>query len=247
MTYQNPMLVDDGDAREFLDLVVEQLIEDQVYLCWLMFRKKYGDDPKVKDLVAVQEIFKKTDWNYVKSKLDGMVAKAGTYDRDLNTAVLYWDILPKSMILAKGAVQSEDNNLVYNRKWDEFRHEERRLWSALTKSPCHHVIADDDVAVQNRYIVVDIDRKDAELMVSVCDNVGIKHVRWISETRGGYHVIFNKNTESRANLYTHVMRNSQFDRDWDLKKDDLAVLSPQQGTPIPGFVQGDFAVKRVKI
>ncbi len=93
------------------------------------------------------------------------------------------------------------------------------------------------------YILVDIDEKDFSLTGEVISEITEDPI-WVSETRGGYHLIYEKIPRLAREIYmkipqTFVKETFPPNKIIEIKKEVM--------TPLPGILQGGHEVKKVEI
>lgn len=245
------LLVDEKLTREFLDITLPELKEDEVLLLMMFARKKYNsattDEWKFfRDVVKPSKSrgdAKVSFSDVVLRKIRRSAVFVGDYT-DFKTGelipmdafVYYIDLTPKSMLKAYTLFTKETADLLYRIYKDTTQIEfatrlKTKFLSAIHKSNSY-----------KPYSLLDIDDKDEDLLEKCLDVVNNEYI-WVSETRGGYHVIVEKTKENGRSIHENIRKDQQNNKnsifkDVEIKKEVM--------TPVPGTLQGGFMVKRWK-
>ena len=231
---EGSLIYDENEIRRFITGVIKPLEDDEVYILLLAARKKYSADVSASQEVVHRDIIRDSDPNRMLRKIRRITNVQGIYtnkntnqEMDPEAFVLYVLADPRSMI--KGytefvsaiekwqydSLKGENKNLEYYRKLDV------KLFGAIHRSRS-----------RSHYFIVDIDKKDEAILEKVTDLLK-GHIRWVSETHGGYHLIVDKNKNSGIIVYEKI-RGMEY---VEILKDSM--------TPLPGTLQGGFGVKGI--
>ena len=232
--------------EDFFRKVLVPLEKDEVYIALIVARKKYGASRSEEMLDKL--VLKRSDPEYLVRKFQKFCNVENCYlDRNTGEPIppesmaVYIDLTPRSAMKAYrdfiNSVErwsSQLTNLLLNGNLDEaervlknFRRLDTKLFSSLAKSPA-----------TSPYRIVDIDEKSSALLKKVLGALK-EHVVWVTETRGGYHVIVRNNRDTGI-IFHEVLRG--------LDKVELQ-FGKRLMTPLPGTMQGGFMVngKMVKL
>jgi len=232
----NGLIYSENLLWQFVEEVLVDLQEDEVYIAMLAARKKYGEVSTSQEMLDTL-IMKDNSPEYILRKMRKFAHVSYVY-RDKKTEnyipptamVIYIDLSPKSTIKAYNILFNEYINELYNYTQnsdypvENFRRINSRMFSAIARATSY-----------KPYYIVDIDNKDEDLLQKVYDMLDI-HVAWISETRGGYHLIVERNQNAGKILHTEI-----------IDMTNVEVQSKQAMTPLPGTLQGSFPVKRIEL
>ncbi len=99
---------------------------------------------------------------------------------------------------------------------------------------------------KSNYFILDVDKKDETLLKDIISKIkdnGVedKFIRWVSETRGGYHIILDRN--EMTGKFIHFIINSYS----NLLQKNVIEFRKETMTPIPGLLQGGFEVKEYNL
>lgn len=236
------LIENETETINFINRVIKPLEDDEVYLTLLCARKKYCTLISSSEEILNREIIRSNDINKIlrKFKKSGTVEDIYTDNSSNNipkdAMALYMLLDPRSTLKAYGEFNKSINewmlsdlrnsNHVLERDLSLYRRIDLKLFSAIHKSRSRSI-----------YFIVDIDKKDGELLNFVISFEPIKpYITWISETRGGYHVILERNDTT-----------GKYIRDLQTKHIEYIEILKEPMTPIPGALQGGFLVKEVKI
>lgn len=219
--------------RNFLAQVVHPLMDDEVYVVLGAYRKKYYSGLPRSHEVVVRELVRSNDLadlvtatNRVEAvlrvtRVDGLVPPP-------EAGVVYLDLNPKSVFAGYHSFVTEINKYVSYALNDQSydRSVARRLDKKLL-SEVHKATS------RKLYLLVDLDLSDQGLLVQLVQDLR-PHVRWISKTHGGYHIITDNNKQVGSTLHQQY-------------KDAPVELKRQVLTPVPYTKQGGFKVVPVPL
>ncbi|RLG94915.1 hypothetical protein DRO29_06140 [Candidatus Bathyarchaeota archaeon] len=229
------LLVDPEVLYKFFNKVVPDLKENECLLLLLAARKKYWPEIARSEEILRREVVREKDWNIFYRKVLKMSFVNNLYtDKDgkiipKEALAMFIVLDPKDALKAWNTLQKEMIDLLFQyAKGDvnalkQFKRIDVRWFSALHRSQS-----------RKKYWLIDIDCKDENLLNFVLDYV---EPVWISETRGGYHIIVPANEEVAKTIF----RDKIFDRYKDIE------IHKEPMTPLPGTLQGGFVVREVKI
>jgi len=221
--------------RHFLDFVLPELKNDEVFTVILAARKKYSSLISRSSEMLDKLIIKTNDIDRIICKLRKFGAVEKVYT-DYNTGdfiplepmVMYIDLHPKSIIKALSFYfHKEVDEMMYNsiasNDFDlkQFRKVDTKLFSAISRSSDRKI-----------YAILDFDAKDIDFLRDILDLKGIAPI-WITETRGGYHAIFNYSKEVARSVYELSSEHSK-----------VEMQHKTALTPIVGTLQGGFRVRK---
>ena len=242
MTENYSLIKDEEETKRFIEKVLQPLKDDEVYITVLTARKKYCPTISSSMEVVSRDIIRNNDPNKILRKLKKMSIVEGLYT-DKNEDIipneafaLYILPEPRSMLKAYADFNENTNKWLYdslkseNKNLELYRKLDTKLFSSIHRSKS-----------KSNYFIIDIDKKDEILLKNVfyyisAKEYGDQNVQWISETRGGYHIILNRNNESGK--IVHGIMERKFP-DVEFRKETM--------TPIVGCSQGGFIVKEYKL
>lgn len=235
------------ESKKFIKKVLQSLNNDEVYIMVLTARKKYCSTISSSLEVVNRDIIRNNDTNKIIKKLKKMSIVEGLYtDKNediipIEAFALY--ILPEPRSMLKAYMEFTKNinewnyenliksNVVEDSNLELYRKLDLKLFSAIHRSKS-----------KSKYFIIDIDKKDETLLKNILyfiKNKKFEHpenIQWISETRGGYHVILNRNDETGKIIHEIMKRKMEF---VEFRKETM--------TPVVGCSQGGFVVKEYKL
>lgn len=230
------MIYDLSQIREFIKRVLLRLEDDEVYILLLNARKKWCPELSRSEEVMYRDIIRDNN-------LDGTLRKIrkiscvsrGIYidikslrEIDSNCMAIYVLLDPRSTLKGYREFVSDINKWIYesfvgeSKNLEFYRRMDIKLFSAIHKSRSRDL-----------YFVVDIDRKDEDILTRITGLLN-GQIKWISETHGGYHVIVNKNYETGIIIYQNIVGMEYV----EILKDAM--------TPVPGTLHGGFKVVGIR-
>lgn len=245
------MKINELQVYEFYKTIFNvPLVNDEVYLLMSQARRKYlGEEREhIKRLLkhdpVIQRKFlrhqsviyalQKTQQVYGAAKYSFIGDTLTKIPQDIIT--IYLDVSPKSMLKGWNKMSKEYSDYYYNSlisdepEWEKFRRMDVSFVSNIHKSNTRKI----------RYIL-DIDEKNWETLRYFYDKFP-EHVEWITETRGGFHLIFktlDKKTRGMIGKYLHTELTTE-------KLNELKTeLNPNPMTVVCGTTQGGFLTKRI--
>jgi len=231
--------------RKFYKAVWPRLTGDEVLTAVIVARKKYANISRSEELLAY-EILKHDDFSYVWRRLKRLGYVKNIYV-DYKTGkpipakamTLYVDLHPKSVLKAYEKLIAESLVEAMFVKQSttvaqKFKNLDRHWFSCICRSRTRKPV-----------YLVDIDVKDQDVLQQVV-NCLESDVLWITETRGGYHIIIN-NENPGARFYFDRKKRSIIwmhdDKREELRLPHVEVHYDQAQTPVPGSMQGGYFVK----
>lgn len=239
------LIKNEDETKHFIEKVLQPLNNDEVYIVILTARKKYCPTISSSMEVVSRDIIRNNDINKIMRKLKKMSIVEGLYT-DKNEDIipneafaLYILPEPRSMLKAYKEFSININEwmcvdlLSENKNLELYRKLDLKLFSAIHKSKS-----------KAKYFIIDIDKKDETLLKNILyfihskefDSDNLQHIQWLSETRGGYHIILNRNNETGKIIHEIMKRKFEF---VEFRKETM--------TPVPGTSQGGFVVKEYKL
>ena len=236
MSKNYTLIKDENETRKFIEKVLQPLKDDEVYIVVLTARKKYYPTISSSLEVVSRDIIRNNDTNKIIRKLKKLSIVEGIYtDKDNNIIsieafALYILPEPRSMLKAYTDFTENINKWNYenlkandeNKNLELYRKLDIKLFSSIHKSKS-----------RSNYFIIDVDKKDEMLLLNILSNFkDLSDIRWVSETRGGFHVIANRNEVTGKIIHEIIKRRTEF---IEFRKECM--------TPTPGTLQGGFVVK----
>jgi len=236
------LIKDETETLNFISKVLKPLIDDEVYITLLCARKKYCPTISSSEEVLSREIIRNNDPLKIIRKLKKISIVEDIYTDKSNNVIpssamaLYILLDPRSTIKAYGDFIKSTNdwmsehlrnsNTMLECDLSLYRRLDIKLFSAIHKNRSRPI-----------YFIIDIDNKDKCILEDILlhDEI-LPHIKWISETHGGYHIILERN-DVTGNYIHHL----------HLNPNKFIEILKEPMTPLPGSLQGDFLVKEVKI
>jgi len=238
------LIKNEEETKKFIEKVLQPLQNDEVYIAVLAARKKYCPTISSSMEVVSRDIIRNNDTNKIMRKLKKMSIVEGLYT-DKNEDIipneafaLYILPEPRSMLKAYMNFTEDINkwnyenlmksNIVEGANLELYRKLDLKLFSEIHRSKS-----------KSKYFIIDIDKKDDILLKNILYFIGSDsalHVQWISETRGGYHIILNRNNKTGELIHEITKRKFEF---VEFRKETM--------TPLVGASQGGFVVKEYKL
>ncbi len=237
------LIKNEDETKHFIEKVLQPLNNDEVYIVVLTARKKYCPTISSSLEVVSRDIIRNNDTNKIMRKLRKMSIVEGLYT-DKNEDIipneafaLYVLPEPRSMLKAYNEFNIIINKWLFEDLTCEIKHLELyrkldiKLFSSIHKSKS-----------KSNYFIIDIDKKDENLLKNILYVIPSKefdynnNIQWISETRGGWHIILNRNNETGK--FIHELMNKHIP-DVEFRKETM--------TPIVGCSQGGFVVKEYEL
>lgn len=236
------LLVDEMELRRFYETVVPDLQANECIIMMLAARKKYYSGLARSEECLRREVLRYKDWNNFLRKVkrltmvkdlyvdeDGkeipMDAFAAYIVLDTKNAVKAWIMLQKEMSDKLYQLALGDETVL-----DAFRKVDVRWFSCLHRSKGRKL-----------YWLIDIDAKSKDVLCGVVDAVEKHNVVWVSETRGGYHVIVKANDMSARSIFREK-RIERIEEEYGVAIE----VHKEPMTPLPGCLQGGFVVRGIK-
>ena len=228
------LFVDEKAYREFHETVFPNLQDDEVVICMIVARKKYAPEITRSEEMLDKLILKTDSVDFVISKLRKfgfvddvyLMYKSNDYIPPKAMA-MYIDLFPKSAIRAYNVFCKDINQWMYdaikNPEFERknFRKLDTKIFSALARSNSRTPVR-----------IMDVDVKDEFFLEGVLKEAKLEPL-WITETRGGFHVIVESTKENCRKIY-------ELSRKYNVIENQ----SHQAQTPVVGSLQGGFLVKK---
>lgn len=216
-------------AREFVNLIFLPLKDDEVFIYMILARKKYN--PIVSnECLFHRDLLEKNDPDYIVKKIKKNCLMDNTFTDPKTNAIIpidsfvvYVDLSPKSVLKAYGSFVKRFNDLIYQSIKNILYLPEVTKIKSILLSEIHKSDS------YKPYILVDVDKKDVSFLLKIKERLKIK---WISETRGGYHILIENNRENGRIVHMEFSHIPNI----EIKKEVM--------TPLPGTLQGGFEVKK---
>lgn len=248
------LIKDESETRKFIETVLQPLHNDEVYIVVLTARKKYCPTISSSLEVVTRDILRSNDINKIMRKFKKMGVVDGLYV-DKNNDIIPVEALslyilpePRSMLKAYASFTESINkwnyenlvksNTVENINLELYRRLDMKLFSAIHKSRS-----------RSCYFIIDVDKKVESLLENILnllkdeiENNSLKPpmtvddlVRWITITRGGFHIILDRN--EITGKFIHRLMNMKI---------PFVEFRKETMTPVPGTLQGGFLAKEYK-
>jgi len=229
---KDTLIYDEAMVSRFLSTVLPPLEKSELIVIQLIARRKYSSLVEKSNIVCAKD--------YIHHKSDPItkikrMARCNelyiAYDSGqylpMSAFGLYINLNPKDGLRGYFTFSADANKRItqyINTENPEHRPSFSNifslLFSAVTRSNSRKL-----------YTLVDIDKKDEELLIKIVELIGAEHIIWVTETHGGFHMIVKKNKESSARVYQI--------------KNDVIHIHSEPLTVIPGTVQGGFMAREV--
>jgi len=222
------MLRNENLFKQFIKKMIPELERDEVIIGLLAARKKYAPEisrsAEIVDKIIVkrkEDVFRKFRRFMRVEKGDYIDFKTGN-PIPVDAMVCYIDLNPRSSMRALNLFQKEMNDWVIEAALSEFdlshfRKLDTKVFSALARRVSRRM-----------YFLVDIDDQNPERYLDM-----LPKPLWITQTRGGFHLIYPSHREIKAEIFNAV---SEHDLEVEVQRDTQ--------TPVPGSLQGGVEVKR---
>ncbi len=219
------MLWSEEEVEKFIEEVVPDLEKDEVLCVTLVARKKYANISRSVELL--DKLIIKNKQSMLRKLRKFLRIEEGDYidhktgkPIPLKALAVYVDLCPKSCLKAitlwmKTAMEWQYQAIAGTLDLEIFKKLDTKWFSSVHKSNSRKPVA-----------VVDVDKKYL---------LNAPHPDWITETRGGYHLIYKEpSKETMRQLYLLSER-----------YDFVELFRNQARTVIPGTIQGGFKVRRI--
>ena len=240
---KNAVIGDREELEQFFQKVLSPLVDDQVYTLFSLARKKWdarGELTRSEESL-MRKILKSNDFEtFYRTLLKFEVPNEALVDRNTKKPIssdiigYYIDLTPKSTARGMELFISEGvRDLLGTRTNKEqlghLKGVEGKLFSCISRSNARRA-----------YKIMDIDIKKTKVLNKCMDILRESKVpvTWVSETRGGYHILMPIGKEI-AGLYKSGWPkiNAEFGEKVELT---------DRATPIPGTWQGGHLVKGLR-
>lgn len=230
------LIYDVNEVENFINTVLAPLEDDEVYILLLNTRKKYCEEELSRsEEVLGRELIRDNDVQKILRKINKIARTEGVYvDRNnlrpvpIHCMAIYFLTDPRSTLKGYGEFIKDINKWIYesfkgeSKNLELYRIIDIKLFSAIHKNRSRRLFS-----------IVDIDKKDETILDDVTDLLK-GHIKWVSETHGGYHVIANRVYDAGVIIYTKIVG-----------MEYVEVLKEPM-TPLPGTLQGGFKVKGIR-
>lgn len=230
------LIYDESEIMMFVSEVLKPLEDDEIYILLLNTRKKYCPvELSRSEEVLGREIIRDNDINKILRKIKKISCSTGIYadrntlkDVPLGCMALYILLDPRSTLKGYGEFVSDINKWIYegftgkSKNLELYRRMDIKLFSAIHKNRSRRL-----------YSIVDIDKKDEAILDKITGLLE-GHIKWITETHGGYHVISDRCYDTGKIIYEQIVGMKYV----DVLKEPMTV--------IPGTLQGGFKVVGIR-
>lgn len=238
------MIHDEGMIYEFFEQQTE-LSETEGFILFTGARKKY--DPKMSrsDEVIFRELIRTNDTFYFLRKVRTMdfgmsqvFDSAGRKIDEMKAGVIYFKPNPSDILIAYLAFKNKMDKYLYQAIKD------KKILKEFSSAKTHFMSEIHKTRSRKIFGLIDIDKKDEILLKFILSIFNNEDVAWITETRGGYHIVYYL----KANEYLmNPLENKLFMKGLNqYGKDDVEFKHSNFVTPVWGTYQGGFKVKEYK-
>ncbi len=243
--YKN-LLVNEKSARIFLEELLPELKNDEVFIIVIFSRKKYNKI-STDEWMFSRKIIKEKNIDQIINKIKRMGIFSDNFIDfktneiiPIDAFVCYIDLAPKSTLKAFNIFTKKMDEWLYqivkeNFMVDKFKKIQNILMSSVHKANSY-----------KPYIIIDIDKKDDKEILSYVLGKLNNNYKWITETRGGYHIIIDKTKDICKIIYNEIIKPKKESIFYSYL-DFIEIKSKTLMTPIVGTLQGGFEVKKYKI
>ena len=230
------LIHDLAETREFVERILMKLQDDEVYILLLNARKKWCPALSRSEEIMYRDLIRDNDLDGTLRKIkktscvsEGIYVDIKTSKEiDTSCMALYVLLDPRSTLKGYGEFIEYINNWIYDsfkgetKNLELYRKMDIKLYSAIHKNRSRGL-----------YFVIDIDKKDEDILERIVGPLA-GHIRWISETHGGYHVIVNRSYESGMIIYP------------DMVGMEYVEILKEPMSPLPGTLHGGFKVVGIR-
>lgn len=230
------LIYDINETKDFVERVLMNLEDDEVYILLLNTRKKYcpGELSRSEEVLG-RELIRNNDLDIISRKINKFSYTDGVYvDRNtlklvpIHCMAFYCLTDPRSCLKGYSEFIEDVNKMIYDsfkgesKNLELYRRIDVKLFSAIHKNRSRRLFS-----------IIDIDKKDDVILDKVTDLLK-GHIKWVSETHGGYHVIANRVYDSGVIIYTKIAGM------------EYVEILKEPMTPLPGTLQGGFEVRGIR-
>lgn len=250
MSEEYSLLKNEEETKRFVEKVLQPLKNDEVYITVLTARKKYCEVISSSLEVVNRDIIRSNDTNKIIRKFRKMSVVKDLYT-DKKEDIIPMDafalyVLPEPRSTLKGYKEFNKNinEWIYSdllgaiKNLEYYRNIDTKMFSAIHKSKS-----------RSCYFIFDIDLKDGELLSNfystLLDNqIKEESIKWISDTRGGYHIILERNESTGTFVHLFKTGRIKMHKPLDISFTNTYIeLRKETMTPVPGCLQGGVLVK----
>ncbi len=225
-----------NETKDFIERILLNLEDDEVYVLLLNTRKKYcpGELSRSEEVIG-RDLIRENDTDKILRKINKFSYTDGVYvDRNtlrpvpIHCMAFYCLTDPRSSLKGYSEFIEDVNKMIYDsfkgesKNLELYRRIDVKLFSAIHKNRSRRLFS-----------IIDIDKKDDAILDKVTDLLK-DHIRWVSETHGGFHVIAKKEYETGIIIYNQIA------------KMEYVEILKEPMTPLPGTLQGGFRVKGIR-
>lgn len=230
------LIYDINETKDFVERVLMNLEDDEVYILLLSTRKKYcPDELSRSEEVLGRDLIRENDTDKILRKINKFSYMDGVYvDRNslkpvpIHCVAFYCLTDPRSCLKAYSEFIEDVNKMIYDsfkgesKNLELYRRIDGKLFSAIHKNRSRRL-----------FTIIDIDKKDDDILDKVTGLLK-GHIKWISETHSGFHVIANRVYDAGVIIYTKIA---------DI---EYVEILKEPMTPLPGTLQGGFEVRGIR-
>ena len=228
---------------DFYKEILPITTSDEVLFMFIQARRKYNKTADIKDHdpILSRKILKYRDVDLFLNKVEQLDALSNTFisNRSKNilpkdSMVIYVDLCPKSTLKAFTAFTTyyinEMKEIIDNDQMYKFQKMDTKLNSFIHKSNS-----------RKPYFMLDLDTKNQEVFEDILNMLPNNSIDWITETRGGFHYLINKNNMDVKKIgkliYKEILP----------KHKTVLEVKGQAMTVLPGTVQGGWKTRRIEL
>jgi hypothetical protein len=246
---QKGMIANKEQIYEFYNEVIPEIERDEIIHMFMQSRRKYNSTIRISehDPVLGRKMLKYNDNDLFFNKIEQLEALSkvaishSSGDKlPIDAMVIYIDLSPKSTKKAFAMFSEFYTDVLISNEPDDIKYKHFRKIDVKLASFIHKSNA------RKPYYMIDVDTKDTEIFDGILDMIpnSSKNIDWITETRGGYHMIIGKDGAMKRQLgkivHTEILPKY---------KEVVEVMSSKRSpaTVVCGTYQGGFVTKRVEI
>ena len=224
------------ETKEFVERILMKLQDDEVYILLLNARKKWCPELSRSEEIMYRDLIRDNDLDRTLRKIKKSSCVSGGIYVDIKTQkeidtscmALYVLLDPRSTLKGYGEFIEYINNWIYDsfkgetKNLELYRRMDIKLYSAIHKNRSRGL-----------YFLIDIDKKDEDILERVVGPLD-GHIRWVSETHGGYHVVIAKSYEAGIIIHTKMVNM------------EYVEILKEPMSPLPGTLHGGFKVTGIR-
>jgi hypothetical protein len=229
------LIYDRTKIWEFIQTVLESLTDFQTYLILGIARKKYEPTlVKSSQIVLARDIIKTHETEVIEKIVRMGNALRENYFKNEpvpdHAKAMYICTNPSDTFKAYHEFSKKINQYYYDfikqRTLDKTSMKSLdRVWFGCLQAS----------ATKGRYLIIDVDDLNMKHLQFVIKDIKDEWIRWITRTRGGYHVFVERNDKTAKLIYMNIQKIANVE------------ITRHGLTPICGTFQGGQKVHRVEL